>query len=110
MQILLAEPEPSALPDLEPDYFLPTRIKELAQQSERKKSPFELWKKRIRLVLGTAMIISALLIGMFLGKWMSNRQDFSETEIVLSYGSMFTDEGIGEVWDNVITERNGEQQ
>lgn len=109
MQMFLAEPDPLALPELELDYFLPTRIKELAKPSVDKHSSFKLWKKRIQVALGTVTIILALLIGVFIGKWMADKQGFSETEIMLSYSSMFTDQGIGEVWDNVATDSNGEQ-
>lgn len=110
MKMMLIEPEASVLPDLEPDYFLPTRIAELAKAAESKPSVFGLWKKRVRMAVGAALIVAALSIGIFLGKWMSHQQDYSETEIVLSYASMFSDEGLGEVWDNVIPENNGEQQ
>jgi predicted anti-sigma-YlaC factor YlaD len=110
MQMFLAEPDPVALPELEPDYFLPTKIKELAKQSKDEQSSFKLWKKRIRVALGTATVVLALLIGVFFGKWMSDKQEFSETEIMLTYSTMFTDQGIGEVWNNVVTEENGEQQ
>jgi len=67
-------------------------------------------KMRSRLTFGTAMIIVALMVGVFLGKWMSGKEVVSETEIVLSYSSMFSNQGVAEFWDNIITEKNGEQQ
>lgn len=110
MQLFLGEPDVAALPELQPDAFLPTRIKAGAKQAKHGITSFEAWKTRFRLSFGTAMIIIALTVGAFLGKWMSGKEAISETEIVLSYSSMFSNQGVGEFWDNIITEKNGEQQ
>lgn len=110
MQLLLSEPELSSIPELQPDAFLPTRIREMAKQNEKGTKFFESWKMRFRLTLGTTMIIVALTVGVFLGKWMSGNGSISETQIVLSYSPMFSNQGVGDYWDGVVTEKNGEKQ
>jgi predicted anti-sigma-YlaC factor YlaD len=110
MQLFLGKPELGAIPELKPDPFLPTRIKEAAKQTNSGTKFLESLKMRSRLTFGTAMIIIALMVGVFLGKWMSGKEAVSETEIVLSYSSMFSNQGVGEFCDNVVTEQNGEQQ
>lgn len=110
MQIIFSKPELSNLPTLQPDAFLPTKIKELAKQKGSEYQFYNFLKSKYRVTLGTVMIICALMIGIFLGKWMSNKESVSETEIVLSYSTMFSDEGIGQVWNNIVAEGNGENQ
>lgn len=110
MKMLLAEADGAVLPTLEPDYFLPTKIVELARKPDRTPSMLGLLKARFPMVLKTAVVVFGLLIGILLGKWMSYPQHYSDTEIVLSYASMFSDEGIGEIWEDVIVENNGEGQ
>lgn len=110
MQVILNKPEPSDLPKLQPDAFLPTKIKELAKSKESKYQFYNFLKPKFRMTFGAVMIICALIIGIFLGKWMSYKESVSEIEIVLSYSTMFSDDGIGQIWDNIVAERNGENQ
>ena len=110
MQLFLDKPELPAIHEIQPDPFLPTRIKQAAKETNIRITLLDSWKMRFRWTFGTAMIIVALMVGVFLGKWMSGNGGVSETEIVLSYSSMFSNQGVGEFWDDIITEKNGEQQ
>ena len=110
MQLFLEKPEPTAIPELQPDPFLPTRIKQKDKPTGSRVTLAGLLRARFRLTFGTAMIIFALISGVFLGKWISGNGAISETEIVLSYTSMFSNQGVGELWNKIITEKDGEQQ
>lgn len=114
VQNMLNNPDTTNLPKLQPDLFLPTRIKELAKGQKEKHKILELLKSKIQVSFSTAIIIFGLGVGIFLGKWISNTNmeanTLSETEIISSYSSMFSDEGLGQVWSNFTIENNGENQ
>ena len=114
VQNVLNNPDMINLPKLEPDLFLPTKIKELAKGQKGKHQILKQLKGKIQVSFSTVIIIFGLGIGIFLGKWMSNTNTetnpLTETEIVSSYSSMFSDEGLGQVWSNLTIENNGENK
>lgn len=105
IQNILNNPDTTKIPNLQPDLFLPTKIKELAKQKDNKDGFYEFFKNRIQISCGVVTIIFALTIGIFLGKWMSSTNGVTEVEIVSSYSSMFSNEGIGQVWENIVIEQ-----
>jgi predicted anti-sigma-YlaC factor YlaD len=109
VQLVLGQPELSVIPELKADPFLPTRTREKVKLLRKEVPPMRLWRAYFRLTIGAAMIIIALVTGIFLGKWISGNEKISETEIVLSYSSIFSNQGVGEFWSDVV-EKNGEQQ
>lgn len=109
MEAFLAEPDSSDLPRLQADFFLPTKIKELAKQNGSKRSLRASKKIKYQLTFGTIIVFFALISGIFMGKWISQTPAISETEVVLSYSSMLSDDGINQVWDNIATETNSQQ-
>jgi len=109
METFLAAPDSSDLLRLQPDYFLPTKISELAKQNGSNRRMKASKKIKYQLTFGTVIVVFALLTGIFMGKWIFETSAVSETEVVLSYSSMLSDDGIDQVWDNIATETNGEE-
>lgn len=109
MEVFLTKPDSPGLPRLQPDYFLPTKIKELAKKNGRNRALRASKKIKYQITFGTIIVFFALISGIFMGKWISQTPAVSETEVVLSYGSMLSDDGINQVWDNIGTQTNGQQ-
>lgn len=109
VQDILNNPDTTIFPKIHPELFLPTKIKELAKEHHNK-NQFWALKNKIQVSFSAAIIIFALMIGIFLGKWMSDNNIVTEIEIISSYSSMFSNEGLGQVWSNITTENNGENQ
>lgn len=110
MAFLLEKPDPALLPRLEPDAFLPAKVRAL---SERRRTPAA--GKRFalaRLSFVSAAFVIAVAAGVFLGTGLSKASYSSEeTEIVEAYYEAFSQSGFADDWENVMeedqTEDNG---
>jgi predicted anti-sigma-YlaC factor YlaD len=100
----------SALPLLEADPFLPTRIKALAD--ERTKLSYDAqegrqWAGTFRLTISTMIIVAALAIGIFLGKDLATAEQYSESDLISDYYQAFAQQSYAANWESILEENNG---
>ena len=90
----------TALPTLTPDPYLPTRIKALAESPRDAHSAVLRpgWLMRLRWAFSTAMVVSALSIGVFLGKGLATMNTGS------TYEESFTSTDYQIIWDNSLAD------
>ncbi len=96
----------SIFPQLEPDPFLPTRIKAGHTQlsAESQSSFWGVWQNsKIRWAVSTLMLALALSAGFFLGKGLhSTLSQDQETEIVSAYYDAFSQQTLADGWESVL--------
>ena len=106
MSLLLEEPDPSLLPRLEPDTFLPTRIR---AEVEGKKTRHA--RRRAvgwaRLSAAGAMVVVAATFGVYLGKGLStDSQSADDMAMIDAYYEAFSPTSIVDDWASLL--ENGE--
>ena len=102
MSLLLEKPDASLLPRLEPDPYLLTRIRALA---EKEYAPTASGRARrwIRYSFASIMLLIAATTGIFLGSGLSTTSTASEEkELIDSYYEAFSQSGFEEEWDSII--------
>lgn len=110
MTILLEKNKVQNLPELQPDYFLPQKIAQMARERSEKVYIANHWWKRVRVSFGIAVIMVALLAGFSIGKWMSTPALPTETQILYSYSTVFEDNTIVASWESLSVDENGGQK
>jgi len=102
----------SALPQLEADPFLPTRIKALAENEDREHAKRFGWQGigAIRLAFSTLMIVFAVSLGIYLGKGLATSQQYSESNLVSEYYQAFNQQSYSDNWEYVLEDESGGQQ
>jgi predicted anti-sigma-YlaC factor YlaD len=111
MTLFLEKPDPESIPRLEPDIFLPAKIR-AAAQARRADKPT---RKRLawgRLSLAGVSLVLAVVTGIILGTGLTSASYSSdETEIIESYSDVFSSTGFTDGWQDVIVydeeENNG---
>jgi predicted anti-sigma-YlaC factor YlaD len=108
MSLLLEKPDPSLLPRLEPDPFLPTRIR---AEVEGKKTRHA--RRRAagwaRLSAAGAMVVVAATLGVYLGTGLSTgTQSVDDTEMINAYYQAFSPTSIVDDWASLL--ENGEDE
>ncbi len=98
------------LPRLEPDAFLPTKIRALSDDRRARatgmKRPGWGW---LRLSLASAAFAIAVAAGVFLGTGLSTASYANgESEIVEAYYEAFSQSGFADEWENVIADDQAE--
>jgi predicted anti-sigma-YlaC factor YlaD len=108
MTQLLEKPDPAHLPRLEPDAFLPAKIRGSFGRRQ-KQATFGKTLGWIRLSLASAVFALAVTAGVFLGAGLSSAIYANEdTEIVEAYYEAFSQSGFAEDWENVFLEESVE--
>ena len=82
MAILLEKPDAALLPRIEPDPFLPTRIRALAEEASR--APVARKRRWLQWSFNGAMIAVAALIGIYVGKGVAIGNGTSGDEEIIS--------------------------
>lgn len=103
----------SALPQLDADPFLPTRIKALADKKDREDSDkWYNWQGigAIRLAFSTLMIVFAVSLGIYLGKGLATSQQNSESDLISEYYQAFNQQSYSDNWEYILEEESGVQQ
>ncbi len=109
MQKILTPAGTDILPELDPDPFLPTRVKANAQ-------PKNISKKNIstliiRWSLITAASFAAILIGILLGTRLSkNQAAYNNREIITAYSEAFYPQGIGDKFEYTLYSKGVEEK
>ncbi|UCG53019.1 MAG: zf-HC2 domain-containing protein, partial [Candidatus Latescibacterota bacterium] len=109
MSVLLEKTDSSLLPRIEPDPFLPTRIRAM-DKATRTPIPrcFIAWA---RISLVSVMIMIALSAGIYLGRGLATAtRSNGETEIASAYYEAFSQSGFAAVWGDVVDGDEEEQQ
>lgn len=109
MSALLQKLDPSLLPRLEADPFLPTRIRAQAGGAgEASALPARARAVWPRFSVLSAVLVAALAVGVFLGRGLSKvvatsaQQD--DSDIVEAYYSAFSQSGFASDWESVISD------
>ncbi|RMI08898.1 MAG: hypothetical protein D6681_07605 [Calditrichaeota bacterium] len=111
MSELLGPADPDALPRLEADPYLPTRIRAEMEAAapdvpgRRRSLPVTL-----RWAIASALLTLAIVTGVFLGRGLyESSRDYGASEVALVYYQAFTlPEGYTDDWQTLVSE-NGEQ-
>jgi predicted anti-sigma-YlaC factor YlaD len=103
MSLLLEKPDPSVLQLLEPDPFLPGRIRALAASGSATPSH----TRRLGFVRAsvTAMVFAvAVAGGVILGTGLSNvfTRSYDETAVVKAYSDAFSQSGLADTWEELV--------
>lgn len=112
VSVLIERPQPTLLPRLTPDPFLPSRIRALAEErgAARGRRRAVGW---VRLSAGSAMLILAAAAGIYLGKGLyTNTRSAEETELARAYYEAFSPSDFAGVWEDLFVEAdaNGQQE
>jgi predicted anti-sigma-YlaC factor YlaD len=108
------EADLSIFPQLSPDPFLPARLKALAQEQQnaagQNQKAFLQWPKTIRLGFSTLALFAAIVIGVLLGKGLSNANtagdEYSEEDLLSSYYLLFLQQNLAD-WESVLENQAG---
>jgi len=107
MALLMQPPGDDTFPELEPDPYLATRVKAIAQKKAGVFKPVK-WLKWT--LVGAASSI-AILLGVELGNGLyTETQTDTNTEIVATYYQAFSQEGIADQWQDVIQTKQDTNQ
>jgi predicted anti-sigma-YlaC factor YlaD len=93
------------LPKLEYEPYLPTKIRALAQKKSTKSG--NIYHNRIptiRKISFGLLLIFAILMGVFFGKWMSPSINDGDTELIYSYSNMFSNDNSWTSVENLFNE------
>lgn len=113
MDAIFSPADPAALPQLQPDPLLPTRIRALARQrstTERANPAIgSIFANKLQLGLSGMMMIAAIGIGVYLGKSLATPvtgadTSISESELVAQYYDTFSYESFTESWETIVSE------
>ena len=109
MSLLLAKPESSSLPRLEPDPFLPARIKAMVREHSAPQGG----RKRfgvLRASFVTMVFAIAIAAGVFLGNGLSNiSQASDETDLAAAYYTTFSQAGFADDLQTIVDDTKDEQ-
>lgn len=99
MASLIEPPDQEFFPELEPDPFLSTRVKSIAQKESHSSIPMH-W---LRWTLVGAASSIAILLGVEMGNGLYNTtQPDTGTEIVSTYYQALSQQSIADQWQDVI--------
>jgi predicted anti-sigma-YlaC factor YlaD len=103
MSLLLEKPDRSLLPRIEPDPFLPARIKALAAEGPGT----QIHAKRfafVRMSVIAAVCAVAVAAGVFLGTGLSSivSRSYDDTAVVKAYSSALSQSGIADAWEEAV--------
>ena len=108
MSLLLDKSNPSLLPRLEPDPFLPTRIRAEAEAKGRRPA-LRRASSWARLSAAGVMVVVAATFGVYLGKGLSTATQLDEdTEMISAYYETFSPTSIVDDWASLL--ENGEDE
>ncbi len=108
MSSLLEQPDPSLLPRLEPDPFLPTRIRAEAEAKSRRPA-LRRASSWARLSAAGVMVVVAATFGVYLGNGLSTAtQSDDNTEMINAYYEAFSPTSIVDDWASLL--ENGEDE
>ncbi len=111
MDALMAPADPAALPQLQPDPYLPGRIRALSGQRSatgRGELPAGTGlPNKAQLGFSGVMLIAAIFIGGYLGKGLAAYQTTpplsnSDSSLVVQYYDAFAYDGFTESWETVV--------
>lgn len=111
MDALFAPVDPAALPQLQPDPYLPIRIRALAGQRAAEGRAGQqagvILPNKVQLGLSGIMLMAAISIGVYLGKGLATYQTVtsppdSESDLVSQYYDAFSYDGFAESWETVV--------
>lgn len=97
----------SVFPRLEPDPFLPTRIRAAAEKTPGKRSWH--WRSVVQWSFSTLMLVAGIIIGIYLGKGLAIQKQYSETDIVSAYYQAFAQQSYAENWEHVLEQQEDQQ-
>jgi len=81
------------LPRLERDHYLPTKIKALAQNKDTISAKgLPKWIPSTKQISFGLLLAIGILVGVYLGEWISPTSNNGDTELINSYSSMFNNE------------------
>lgn len=109
MSMLLEKSDPALLPRLEPDPFLPAKIRARAAEGRAARVPVKAagW---IPLSAAAAMFFVAAATGVYLGRGLSTAaRPAAESELVDSYSEAFSQESLADRWE-VAVQNGGEEE
>lgn len=108
MSSMLEKPDPSLLPRLEPDPFLPTRIRAEVEAKSRRLAPRRV-SSWARVSAAGGMVIVAATVGVYLGKGLSPAtQARDDTDMINAYYEAFSPTSIVDDWASLL--ENGEDE
>ena len=110
MSLLLDARDPSLLPTLEPDPFLPTRIRAL-QESRPATGGFRRAVGWARLSLASLAVLAAALSGVYLGAGLSTAsRSVDDSEIIGAYYEAFSPTEFASGWEDLFENGDGDDQ
>ena len=108
MSQLLEARDPSLLPRLEPDPYLSTRVRALAEKKHSAPARGRAFAL-VRVLLSSMMLVVAASVGVYLGKALSvETQRTGDTEIINAYYDAFSQQGFESEWEGLF--ENGEEE
>lgn len=108
MALLLAKPDAAGRKRLEPDPFLPARIRAIARESAAPPAPARRFGV-LRTTAVTAMLIVAIAAGVFLGHELSAiSRTNGDTDLAAAYYSTVAQEGFADDLQTIVTESKDE--
>jgi len=110
MSLLLDQHDPSFLPHLEPDPFLPTRIRALAEGGEVvERENLRRAVGWLRLSVASALTLVAVTTGAYLGLGLSaTNGSADDSEIIAAYYDAFSQSEFASGWDDLV--ENGQEE
>lgn len=103
----------SALPTLQPDPYLPTRIKALGGKEAGRSSRRERqWAGAFRWAFSALALSLAVLTGVYLGKGLAAAaaQPYSEAQLLGEYYQAFVQQSYSEAWESLLGEENSTEE
>lgn len=103
----------SALPTLQPDPYLPARIKALAGAAARRsRQQGRQWAGAFRWAFSALALSLAVLAGIYLGKGLATNaaQPYSETQLLSDYYQAFARQSYSDAWESLLSEENATGQ
>lgn len=99
----------STLPNLQPDPYLPARIKALTgAEARRSRQQERQWAGAFRWAFSTLALSLAVVAGIYLGRGLaaSAAQPYSETQLFSEYYQAFARQSYSETWESLLDEEN----
>jgi predicted anti-sigma-YlaC factor YlaD len=99
MSAFLEKPHAGDLPRLEPDPFLPTRLR--AGGSNRRRAVTG-WPRWLQASFAGVALVAAVAAGIYLGAGAAREPVNGETQLLTGYYEALSQSGIGDNWDQIM--------